>query len=152
MLKDIKAGMSKGADATARAAKRSKLIAEIQLLEGKVSTAKKDFGKAVYSAMEARDEAEVARIFGETKARVDSLNQDIADKRTKVESLRTPAEKASAVPEGVPVATMPGPPPGPPPQDGPPLPPGWKKATSPDGRDYYYHSETGETSWTIPAS
>ena len=45
------------------------------------------------------------------------------------------------------------PPPTPPPLPAaPPLPPGWKTATTPEGRDYYYHSTTGETSWTVPAA
>ena len=31
------------------------------------------------------------------------------------------------------------------------LPPGWNKATAPDGRTYYFHKATGKTSWTVPA-
>ena len=33
-----------------------------------------------------------------------------------------------------------------------PLPMGWKDAKAPDGRTYYFHTETKETTWTRPAA
>ena len=27
-----------------------------------------------------------------------------------------------------------------------------RRATSPEGREYYYHATSGETSWTLPAA
>ena len=33
-----------------------------------------------------------------------------------------------------------------------PLPTGWKDAKAPDGRTYYFHTETKETTWTRPAA
>ena len=33
----------------------------------------------------------------------------------------------------------------------PPLLAGWKEAKAPDGRTYYFHTETKETKWTRPA-
>ena len=32
------------------------------------------------------------------------------------------------------------------------LPAGWKQAKAPDGRTYYFHTETKETTWTRPAA
>lgn len=44
-------------------------------------------------------------------------------------------------------------PPPPPPPDEFVLPPGWQTATrAPDGRLYYYHTETGQTTWEYPGS
>lgn len=102
---------------------------------------------APYVAQESNDQAEITRIFGETKTKVDALNQEIESKRAKVEELRLPAESATSS------ATSTSPPPAAPPapQQDVALPPGWKKATTPEGKDYYY-SDKGETSWTVPTA
>ncbi|KAL1519949.1 hypothetical protein AB1Y20_023436 [Prymnesium parvum] len=184
-------------DATERAAKRTKLLGEIELLHSRISTTKKEFGKAVYDAMAAGDQPMVSQLFREAKAKVDEMEASVAAKRDKIAQLKLPSDKrepgappygappgygappAGPPPPGLPPAgpppagpppgygappaygappvayamptqPAPVPPPGPPPGE-PPLPPGWKKTSAPDGRDYYYHSATGETSWAIPA-
>jgi len=38
----------------------------------------------------------------------------------------------------------------PPPVDDIPLPSGWKEASAPDGRTYYFNSSTKQTTWTKP--
>mmetsp|Transcript_6575 Transcript_6575/g.17373 ORF Transcript_6575/g.17373 Transcript_6575/m.17373 type:complete len:183 (-) Transcript_6575:290-838(-) len=182
MLASMKASAKAAGDATERAAKRTKLLGEIELLASKITTAKKDFGKAVYDAMCAQDQAGVTALFNDVKQKIDEMEAKIAEKKARIEELKLPADKRGstegdasmhppygAPPPGAPPgygAPPPGAPPGygapvvqgapvpppTPPPGGPPLPPGWKKATTPEGRDYYYHGTTGETSWTIPAA
>ena len=32
------------------------------------------------------------------------------------------------------------------------LPEGWKSTKTAEGKEYYYHEKTGETSWSLPVS
>jgi len=146
-MKAFKQGMMSAGDATARGAKRAKLNAEIMSLQNKVGSVKKDFGTYVYAAMAASNQAEVDRLFGETRAKVDALEAEIAGKRAQVADLKEPRSSSAGMesPRGGP------PPPGmPPPAGPPPPPPGWKMTTTAEGKEYYYNESTGETSWTRP--
>jgi len=151
MFDSLKASAKAGADATARAAKGTKLKGEVLLLEQKVSAAKKDFGKEVYDAMVACDRQLTERLFNATRAKIEAMQQDISSKKADIEALKIPSsDRRQSTPQDAPPVWAP-PPPGPPPPMGTPaLPPGWKKATTPEGKDYYYHETTGETSWQPP--
>lgn len=69
MLKGIKESALKGADATARAAKRTTLLTEIKLIEGKIGDAKMHLGKVIYSALvRARAPAPVPQPVARSRA------------------------------------------------------------------------------------
>jgi len=147
MAAKAKAMTISAGDATARTAKATKLKGEITLLQRNVTTMKKEFGVVVYDQMVAANRPEVERLFVETKAKIEELETQIAAKRQAVADLKLPStpRDSGADPSGLP------PPPGPPPPPGN-LPPGWKRTQTAEGREYYYHEATGETSWTVPAA
>mmetsp|Transcript_10473 Transcript_10473/g.17577 ORF Transcript_10473/g.17577 Transcript_10473/m.17577 type:complete len:99 (+) Transcript_10473:224-520(+) len=98
--------------------------------------------------MVAGDRAKTEALFLGTKSQVEALEAQIAQKNQQIEELKVPG---AAVPSGSGVVGYVPPPPGPPPSQ-PQLPSGWKKATTPEGKEYYYHETTGETSWSVPVS
>lgn len=49
-----------------------------------------------------------------------------------------------------PPSIMAPPPPAPPPPGGAPLPPGWEEVTTEDGDSYFWHAESGASSWERP--
>ena len=171
MFASMKASAKQAGDYTERAAKRTKLSGEIYQLQGRITTAKKDFGVQVYQAMLEQNQGQVAQLFNDTRAKVDEMSASIQHKREKITALKLPADKRDSTggdaaygydvpygappgqPGGPPAGPPPGgppgygmpppggappgygvPPPGPPPPGPPPLPAGWKKATTPEGR------------------
>jgi hypothetical protein len=151
MLAKAKAAASSASESAARTAKKTKLQGEIMLLQQRITTAKKEFGPLVFDAMVASiNGPEVDRIFNETRQKVEALQADIDAKRLQVDELghSTPRGPVDVSSGEAPVAP---PPPGPPPNR-PPLPPGWRVTKTAEGKEYYYHESTGETSWTVPAS
>eukprot|EP00310_Coccolithus_braarudii_P021237 CAMPEP_0183354788 /NCGR_PEP_ID=MMETSP0164_2-20130417/38142_1 /TAXON_ID=221442 /ORGANISM="Coccolithus pelagicus ssp braarudi, Strain PLY182g" /LENGTH=153 /DNA_ID=CAMNT_0025527735 /DNA_START=63 /DNA_END=524 /DNA_ORIENTATION=- len=152
MFDSLKASAKAGADATARAAKTTKMKGEVLLLEQKITSAKKDFGKAVYDAMFASDRALTEELFNATRLKIDGMKQEIAAKHAEMELLKSSSAQKTGGAQAAQTAWAPPPPgpPPPPPMGLPALPPGWQKAATPEGKDYYYHETTGETSWTPP--
>jgi len=152
MFDSIKASAKAGADATQRAAKSTKLKGEVMLLEQKIGTAKKDFGKEVYDAMVAGDRALTETLFNTTRQKIEAMQQEITLKRGEIEGLKSSSVRQTSVAQaaGQGAVWAPPPPGSPPPMGQPALKPGWKKATTPEGKDYYYHETTGESSWTPP--
>ena len=63
----MKASANKAADATQRAAKKTKLEAEIGMNQSSISSAKQQMGLDLYDAMKAGDQNKVAEVFGATK-------------------------------------------------------------------------------------
>ena len=120
---------------------------EIVLLQRSVASAKKDFGPHVYDAMVSGNQSEIDRLFAEVKTKVQGLEAQIEAKRQAVADLKVPA---SARGSGGDDDVTP-PPPGPAPEAAD-VPAGWKKTTTAEGREYYYHEATGETSWTVPTA
>ena len=143
MLAKAKAGMFAAGDATARGAKRTKLNAEILVLQGKIKDTKKTFGLEIYDKMLANDQAEVERVFTETRSKIEAFEADISSKRQQVVDLQEPGSLRSSVAESVAV-----PPPGPPPTAPPP---GWRATKTAEGKEYFFNETTGETSWTMPS-
>ena len=146
-LKTMAAGAKAGADLSARTAQATKLRADIVLLQRSVASAKKDFGPHVYDAMVSGNQSEIDRLFADVKAKVQGLEAQIEAKRQAVADLKVPA---SARGSGGDDDVTP-PPPGPAPEAAD-VPAGWKKTTTAEGREYYYHEATGETSWTVPTA
>ena len=166
------------ADATERAAKSTKLKGEIMLIEKNIRNTKEKFGVEVYTAMVSADRATTEHLFNETRRKVEGYEADIAAKRERIQSLKhaggghghggeaqygqppgggygAPPPQQATNPAGAPGswgAPPVGPPPGGPPGGAPGLPPGWKQASTPEGKVYYYHQTTGETSWSVPVS
>jgi len=131
-MASISKSAHKAADATERAAKQTKLKGDIMMLEKKMRTTKEEFGKAVYSAMVASDRATTEHLFNECRRKIEGFEADIAVKRQKIESLKTPAGQPSPNPHGE-AGSWGAPPAGPPPGAPPPaaLPEGWKQALDP---------------------
>jgi hypothetical protein len=146
-LKTMAAGAKAGADLSARTAQATKLRADIVLLQRSVASAKKEFGPHVYDAMVSGNQSEIDRLFADVKAKVQGLEAQIEAKRQAVADLKVPA---SARGSGGDDDVTP-PPPGPAPEAAD-VPAGWKKTTTAEGREYYYHEATGETSWTVPTA
>ena len=92
--KVIKESTVSAGQATGRAAKRTKIKADIALLERKVRLAKEEFGTKVWKAMDAADQAGVDAIFGDYKLKIDGLNAQIAGKRDDLEALNADAAGA----------------------------------------------------------
>jgi len=144
----LKESSLKAKDATERMAKQTKLKGEIMLAERNMTSIKKAFGEEIYGAMVASDRARTEALFNTTRQRIEALEAEVASKRAQIAALKTqggPGEGSTTNSVGPPV----GPPPGPPPS-GPALPEGWKRAATPEGKEYFYHETTGETSWTPP--
>ena len=100
----IKEGTVKASQATGRGAKRTKLKADIALLERKVRNAKEAFGVKVWSAMDAADAAGTDAIFAEYKNKVDALASQIAAKRDEIDALNAEAEgKPRPTPRRIPL-------------------------------------------------
>lgn len=148
MLAKTKAAASAAADATARTAKATKLKGDIMMAQNKIAGIKKELGVPIYDALLANNEIEVQRLFNEAKEKIDALEAGVAEKKATVETLKTPraASDDAAAPGAPPTA------PPPPPGAEQPLPEGWRKTTTAEGREYYYHEGTGETSWTVPTA
>jgi DNA replication initiation complex subunit (GINS family) len=134
-----------GADQAARQAKKTKLNADIMMLQNKVAAAKKDFGTVVYDAMAESNQEEVERLFAETKEKIGDLEGQIEAKRTQINDLKIATPRGSAGGESDASSSLPE---APPPQA---IPEGWRKTATAEGREYYYHEATGETSWTVPS-
>ena len=173
ILQKTKAATIAAGDKTARTARQTKLKGEIMMHQQKVTSIKKEFGVAVFDAMAGANRPEVERLFNETRSvraraitrsprpplphnlfesrhsarqRVEALENDIATKRATIEHLKSPSTPREGIPSGVPVA--PGafpPPPGPPPSGDSGLPPGWQKTATAEGREYFYHTDSGES-------
>ena len=78
MLAKAKEKLSAASDVTARQAQKTKLKGEIMVLQGRITTAKKDFGPAVYAAMvDSINGPEVDRLFNATRQKVEALQADI---------------------------------------------------------------------------
>lgn len=125
---------------------------QIAGLERQIAKAKADFGKEVYEAMVASDKQATERLFTATRTRVRELEADIAAKHAFIHDMKHHDDSAASPlpPRGDQSSGTWGAPPPTPPPGAPALPSGWKRATSPDGREYYYHEISGETSWTVP--
>jgi polyhydroxyalkanoate synthesis regulator phasin len=151
MLDKAKAGMIAAGSATARASKRTKLKTDVMMLQGKITTAKKEFGAMVYDQMVAANRPEVERLFNETRTKITALEAQVEAKRQQIQALREPSDASNAtdISEGGPPPPA-APPPGAPPPAGPP--PGWRATKTAEGKEYYYNETTGETSWTMPAA
>ena len=128
-------------DATARATKRTKLNADIMMLQNKVKDTKKNFGLTVYDEMVAANRPEVERMFMETRTKIEALEADIAAKRQQVEALKepgTPRRLSSASgdppPAGPPPTHAAQPPAGPPPETPAGPPPGWAVTKTAEGK------------------
>eukprot|EP00307_Rebecca_sp_RCC1486_P001124 CAMPEP_0119406272 /NCGR_PEP_ID=MMETSP1335-20130426/665_1 /TAXON_ID=259385 /ORGANISM="Chrysoculter rhomboideus, Strain RCC1486" /LENGTH=116 /DNA_ID=CAMNT_0007430345 /DNA_START=81 /DNA_END=431 /DNA_ORIENTATION=- len=87
--------LSSGAETATRFTKAQALKAEILMKEGSVKGVKQELGVTVYAALESGDQAEVARIFNEFKAKVDALNAEIAAKRMEITELEKGSGAAS---------------------------------------------------------
>jgi hypothetical protein len=144
MLDKAKNMALKAGDQTARKAKQAKLNGDIMLLQRKVKATKEDFGVHVFDAMVAADRPMVEGLFGEARTKIEELESAIANKRAQIDGL-----KGGSVSGGV---APPMPPPADPAAGGAPpaLPEGWRLTKTAEGREYYYHEGTGETSWTVP--
>ena len=104
--------------------------------------------------MLAADKVATESLFTATRARVQEIEADIVSKRAALQDMKTHDEAGGSPkppPPPAPSSTWGAPPPTPPP-GAPSLPDGWKRATSPQGREYYYHQVSGETSWTAPVA
>jgi len=153
MMGKAKAMTISAGDAAARNAKATKLKGEIVMLQRNVTSVKKEFGVLVFDQMVQANRPEVERLFGETRAKIDALEQQIAAKRQAVDDLKIPGGPDSSRGSSGDDAIAHPPPPGAPPSPGAgSLPPGWKRTVTAEGREYYYHEATGETSWTMPAA
>jgi hypothetical protein len=136
MFEKAKAAAKAGADSAERAAKQTKLKADILLIENKLKTLKMEFGKDVYPAMAAGDRQTTETLFMTTKGKVEAMEAEIAQKKAEIETLKTPGN-SNAPPVGPPPGGMAppvGPPPGGPPPGEPALPPGWKSTPHPPPR------------------
>mmetsp|Transcript_8387 Transcript_8387/g.23353 ORF Transcript_8387/g.23353 Transcript_8387/m.23353 type:complete len:105 (+) Transcript_8387:358-672(+) len=104
--------------------------------------------------MNASDKLQTERLFTAVRTRIRELEADIAAKQATIADLKHHADSSSSpsLPREEQRSASWGAPPPTPPPGAPALPSGWKRATSPDGREYYYHEVSGETSWTIPVT
>ena len=137
------------ADAAQRTAKATKIKGEVVLIQQKVTSAKKEFGMLVYEQMVAANRPEVERLFNETRTKIEAMEAQIIAKKEQIELLKVPTTPrgAAGAPGGPPM-----PPPGAPPSAPTGLPPGWRRTETAEGREYFYHEATGETSWTVPTA
>merc|ERR1711934_274652 len=76
------------ADATARAAKRKKIEAEIAYAEREIRLLKEKFGLEVYSAVCQEDDSTVKAVLATIKPQIDALQQSIVEKREKHQELQ----------------------------------------------------------------
>ena len=158
-MKQMQDSAKAAADASARAAKRTKLNGEVLLLQSKIKDSKKSFGLLVYDEMVAANRPEVERLFMEARTKIESMEAEVAGKQRMINELKessTPrggplpppgAPPGQFAPSGPPPNGPPpsgpppsgpppsgpppaGPPPGPPPQGAPGPPPGWKVTTT----------------------
>ena len=150
MLEQMKAKAKEGAHKAEVVAKTTKLKADVLLLENKKKTQLMEFGKDVYPAMAAGDRATTETLFMTTKSKVEALEADITHKKEEMERLKHSGDVTAGM-AGMSVGGGVGPPSGPPPGGDPPLPPGWKKAMTPEGKEYFYDAN-GATSWTFPTA
>lgn len=162
-LSKVRRSVEKGADATERLAKSTKLKAELLLLERRIADTKRNFGPDIYDAMAKADKLEVERLFNQCATLVRKLEAESSAKAEQVALLKQPRPHSGAEPEPLDQFSDQPPPAetgtwGAPPPDPPPstpaqpeaLPAGWKKAVAADGKTYYYHPQTGDTSWVPP--
>mmetsp|Transcript_17681 Transcript_17681/g.47593 ORF Transcript_17681/g.47593 Transcript_17681/m.47593 type:complete len:106 (+) Transcript_17681:100-417(+) len=94
-MANIQKKLSNGAEAGSRAIKIQTLKAEIMMKENQAKSVKQEMGVAIYAALESSDQEEMARIFGEYKAKVDAIDAEIATKKltmTELEAQATPRE------------------------------------------------------------
>merc|ERR1712166_1413446 len=84
-----KEGASEAADATARAAKRKKLEAEIAYAEREIRLLKEKFGVEVYNAFVTEDENSVKSVLAEIKPQIDALRTQIIEKKEKHQHLKS---------------------------------------------------------------
>ena len=131
-------------DYTQTQSKIAKKKADILLIERKIRNEKQEFGIKFYDFKAAGNEEAAERAFQATKTEVERLEGDIARKKGKIDDMRAGAPAAD---EPDPLSGAPPPPPPPPSGD---LPQGWKSATTPDGKQYYFNEMNGTTSWSIP--
>jgi len=75
MFEKAKAAAKAGADSAERAAKQTKLKADILLIENKLKTLKMEFGKDVYPAMAAGDRQTTETLFMTTKGKVEAMDR-----------------------------------------------------------------------------
>jgi len=85
----------------------------------------------------------------DASAQIECVQTEITAKKTEIEGLKH-ARPNSAAPVSSTPAQEETPSEMPTVMGVPALPPGWKTATTPDGKSYYYHEQTGETSWQLP--
>lgn len=83
-----KAASVAAADQAKIAARKTKLMAEIQWLEHKLKTRKQKFGEEVYDPLASNEHAEVDRLLAAAKTEMDELNDNIGAKRAELELLR----------------------------------------------------------------
>jgi len=90
----VKAGAASAADAAKRGGEKLGLQSEIRNHKALILQIKQKFGETIYAAWS--DEAEKARIFNETKAQVDNLEKQIAEKEAKCAALDKPSAPAAS--------------------------------------------------------
>ena len=93
-LDKMKSGAMAAGDASKRAAQRAKITADITMLEGKVTTAKKEFGLHVFVTMVQANKGEVERLFTETRAKVEASSRILRPRREaqRSEGVRLPGQ------------------------------------------------------------
>ena len=155
------AAAKRTAIATEKLAKTAKLKGEIIIENRHLIDLKKNAGPDIFDAWRADDKEKLQALFQTLERRIDAVEKNIETKLAAVEALKAPADSFPA-PDYVATnnaqqtSTSPqawgAPPPDPPPTQSQPastLPDGWKKAMTPEGKEYYYN-KAGETSWTVP--
>lgn len=63
------------------------LKTEIKMKEGQIRDLKREFGLLVFEHMEKSDQSESARVFNESKAKIDAINAEIAAKKLEIQEL-----------------------------------------------------------------
>eukprot|EP00294_Goniomonas_avonlea_P004934 CAMPEP_0114559818 /NCGR_PEP_ID=MMETSP0114-20121206/11123_1 /TAXON_ID=31324 /ORGANISM="Goniomonas sp, Strain m" /LENGTH=90 /DNA_ID=CAMNT_0001745311 /DNA_START=93 /DNA_END=365 /DNA_ORIENTATION=+ len=89
----MKSGAKSAASSTERAAKKTKLQAEIKLLEDNIKDLKKGFGLCAFDHMDTGDQGALQEAFQQFKEQIDAKKEKIADKRTKISALEAAGEK-----------------------------------------------------------
>lgn len=87
MWSKISAGAKDAGRRASVAAEKTKLQAEIQILQSKVTGAKKAMGVQIYDALSLGDQGEISRVFGQFKAQIDALEAQIKEKSDRIEVL-----------------------------------------------------------------
>eukprot|EP00948_MAST-09A_sp_MAST-9A-sp1_P003844 g3844.t1 len=88
-------GAKKAADSTQRAANRTKIKADILLLQNKMKKEKQKFGIKVYDSLVRGHESEWKPILAETKVLIDGIAMNIENKKIELAELADGNSKGS---------------------------------------------------------